>query len=60
MMEEQSLGAFRVLNGKGELVSKDAEFQAELLKQEGFDIDSSKNKLKVIDFKSHLTSGSNE
>ena len=60
MMEDQNSGAYRVINGKGELVAKDTEFQSALLKEDGLKIDSSKTKLKVVDFKNHLISGKNE
>ena len=51
---EKNTGAFKVLNGKGELVASDLELQAQLLTEEGFDIDHSKSKPKVINFKKHL------
>jgi alkylated DNA nucleotide flippase Atl1 len=54
MMEEKSSGAYKVLNGKGELVASDLELQVQLLKEEGFDIDNSKSKPKVVNFKEHL------
>jgi alkylated DNA nucleotide flippase Atl1 len=54
MMNEKNSGAFKVLNGKGELVASDPELQAELLKVEGFEIDDSKAKYKVKDFKNSL------
>lgn len=51
MMTEKSSGAYKVLNGKGELVAADLELQSELLKAEGFEIDFSKSKPKVVNFK---------
>ena len=54
MMSELKSGAYKVLNGNGELIANDVEFQAELLKGEGFDIDNSKPKLKVMGFKDYL------
>ena len=60
MMEEQNSGAYRVINGKGELVAKDIELQSALLKKDGLEIDHSKAKLKVVDFKNHLKSSNNE
>jgi len=54
MISEKNSGAFKVLNGKGELVASDLEFQVQLLKDEGFDIDYSKSKPKVVNFKEHL------
>lgn len=54
LMEDPSSSAYKMINGKGELVSKDAEFQAELLKQDGFVVDDSKAKFKVKDYKEYL------
>ena len=54
LINEKNTGAFKVLNGKGELVASDLELQAQLLKEEGFDIDNSKSKPKVVNFKQHL------
>ena len=54
MMSEKSSGAYKVLNGKGELVASDLELQTELLKAEGFEIDSSKSKPKVNNFKDFI------
>jgi alkylated DNA nucleotide flippase Atl1 len=54
MIGEKNSGAFRVLNGKGELVASDLELQVQLLKEEGFDIDNSKSKPKVVNFKEYL------
>ena len=54
LMGEKNSGAFKVLNGKGELVASDLELQVQLLKEEGFDIDNSKSKPKVVNFKQHL------
>lgn len=51
MMSEKNSGAYKVLNGKGELVASDLELQTELLKAEGFEIDNSKSKPKVSNFK---------
>ncbi|NVK48985.1 MAG: hypothetical protein HWE09_04415 [Cyclobacteriaceae bacterium] len=55
MMEEKNSGAYKVLNGKGELVASDVELQAELLKSDGFEIDSSKAKPKVVNFKDKIS-----
>ena len=54
LMQEQSSGAYRVLNGKGELIAADPELQAELLQHDGFEIDHSKSKPMVKDFKNYL------
>jgi len=54
MMNEKNSGAYKVLNGKGELVASDFELQAELLKAEGFEIDNSKSKPKVSNFKDFI------
>jgi hypothetical protein len=54
LMSEKSSGAYKVLNGKGELVAADLELQAELLREDGFDIDNSKSKPKVVNFKDHI------
>ena len=54
MIEEKSSGAFKVVNGKGELVASDFELQAELLKSEGFEVDFSKAKPKVNSFKEFI------
>lgn len=54
MMEEKSSGAYHVLNGKGELIASDLELQAELLAADGFDLDRSKRKPRVKDFKNFL------
>lgn len=54
MIQEKSSGAFRVLNGKGELIASDVELQAELLKGEGFEIDNSRSKPKVSNFKEFI------
>ena len=54
MIQEKSSGAFRVLNGKGELIASDLELQAELLKGEGFEIDNSRSKPKVSNFKEFI------
>ena len=54
LMGEKNSGAFKVLNGKGELVASDLELQVQLLKEEGFEIDHSKSKPKVVNFKEHL------
>ena len=54
MMEKKNTGAYKVLNGKGELVASDVELQSELLKSEGFEIDSSKSKPKVVNFKDKI------
>jgi alkylated DNA nucleotide flippase Atl1 len=55
MMEEKNSGAYKVLNGKGELVASDVELQSELLKSDGFEIDSSKAKPKVVNFKDKIS-----
>ena len=55
MMEEKNSGAYKVLNGKGELVASDVELQSELLKSDGFEIDSSKSKPKVVNFKDKIS-----
>jgi alkylated DNA nucleotide flippase Atl1 len=54
IMNEKGSGAFKVLNGKGELVASDLELQTELLQEEGFGVDNSKSKPKVRDFKSFI------
>ena len=54
MISEKNSGAFKVLNGNGELVAADLELQEQLLKEEGFNIDNSKSKPKVVNFKEHL------
>jgi len=54
MISEKNSGAFKVLNGKGELIASDLELQVQLLKEEGFDIDNSKSKPKVVNFQEHL------
>jgi alkylated DNA nucleotide flippase Atl1 len=54
MMKEKNSGAYKVLNGKGELVASDVELQAEHLKSDGFEIDSSKAKPKVVNFKDKI------
>ena len=54
MMSEKNSGAYKVINGKGELISSDLELQAELLKTDGFEIDNSTSKPKVVDFKKFI------
>ena len=54
LIKEKNTGAFKVLNGKGELVAIDLELQAQLLKEVGFEIDHTKSKPKVVNFKEHL------
>jgi len=54
MISDKNSGAFKVLNGKGELVASDRELQAELLKSEGFEVDFSKAKPKVNNFKTFI------
>lgn len=54
MMEEKSSGAYKVLNGKGELIASDLELQSALLMADGFKIDRSKPKPKVGQFKNYL------
>jgi alkylated DNA nucleotide flippase Atl1 len=53
-MKEKSSGAYRVLNGKGELIAADIELQAELLKAEGHGIETDKTKSKVANFKNKI------
>jgi hypothetical protein len=54
MIHGKSSGAYKVLNGKGELIALDVELQTELLKSDGFEIDSSKSKPKVVNFKDKI------
>lgn len=54
MLHEKSSGAYRVLNGKGELIASDLELQAELLNTDGFEIDNTKSKPKVINYKDFI------
>jgi hypothetical protein len=54
MISEKNSGAFKVLNGKGELIAADHELQAELLQSEGFEVDFSKVKPKVNSFKEFI------
>lgn len=54
MIHEKISGAYKVLNGKGELIGSDLELQAELLKEQGFELDRSKAKAKVAGFKQYL------
>ncbi|WP_159948254.1 hypothetical protein [Polaribacter septentrionalilitoris] len=54
LISDKNSGAFKVLNGKGELVASDRELQAELLKSEGFEVDFSKTKPKVKNFKEFI------
>jgi hypothetical protein len=54
LMDEHSSSAYRVVNGKGELISKDVELQAELLKGDAFAVDDSRPKFKVRNFKEYL------
>jgi hypothetical protein len=54
MIYEKSSGAYKVLNGKGELIASDLELQAGLLKSEGFEVDFSKSKPKVSNFKDFI------
>lgn len=54
MISEKNSGAFKVLNGKGELVASDLELQAGLLKSKGFEVDFSKSKPKVSNFKDFI------
>ena len=54
MMSDTSSGAFKVVNGKGELIASDRELQAELLKSEGFEVDYSKTKPRVTNFKDFI------
>lgn len=56
MMAEKGSGAYKVLNGNGELIASDLELQSELLKADGHNIDTTKLKLKVIDFKQKILS----
>ena len=54
MMEEKNSGAYKVLNGKGELIASNVELQSELLKSDGFEIGLSKSKPKVSNFKDFI------
>jgi hypothetical protein len=54
MIGDKNSGAFKVLNGNGELVASDLELQSALLKEAGFSIDTSKAKPKVVNFKEYL------
>jgi hypothetical protein len=54
MIEANSLIASRVVNGKGELITKDPFKQLGLMNPELFEMDESGNKVKVKDFKKHL------
>ena len=54
MMNEKNSGAYKVLNGKGELIALDLELQTELLKSDGFEIDYTKSKPKVVNFKNFI------
>lgn len=54
MILEKSSGAYRVLNGKGELIASDPELQSMLLNADGFEIDLSKSKPKVQQFNNYL------
>ena len=54
MIEANSLIASRVVNGKGELITKDPYKQLGLMNPELFEMDESGNKIKVKDFKKHL------
>ena len=44
----------RYCNGKGELVASDIELQAELLRADDFDMDNSKTKPKVVNFRNFI------
>jgi hypothetical protein len=55
MIHEKSSGAYKVLNGKGELIASEVELQSELLKSDGFEIDSSRSKPKVVNFKDKIS-----
>lgn len=50
MMDQTDHPSWRVVNGKGELISKDPETQAQLLTQSGFTIDKAGKKWKVENF----------
>ena len=54
LMDEPSSSAYKMINGKGELISRDVESQAELLKEDGFVVDNSKSKFKIKDYKEYL------
>lgn len=54
LVEEKNSGAYKVLNGNGELIASDLELQSELLMADGFEIDRSKTKPKVEHFKNYL------
>ena len=54
LMMESNSGAYKVINGKGELVASDLDLQAELLEADGFEVDRSAAKPKVKEFKQHL------
>jgi len=54
MMSEKNSCAYKALNGNGELVASDLELQTALLKAEGFEIDHSKSKPKVSNFKDFI------
>lgn len=56
IMVEKSSGAYKVLNGNGELIATDVELQGELLKAEGHVIEVNKEKYKVADFKDKIQS----
>jgi len=54
MMDSNSTLASRVVNRKGELITKDPYKQLGLMNTGRFEIDESGNKLKVKDFKKYL------
>ena len=54
MMNEKNSGAYKVLNGNGELIALNLELQTELLKSDGFEIDYTKSKPKVVNFKNFI------
>jgi alkylated DNA nucleotide flippase Atl1 len=54
LMSDSNSGAYKVINGKGELVASDLNLQAELLEADGFEIDHSAAKPKVKNFKQYL------
>ena len=54
LMKEELPQSFHVINGKGELVGSDLAAQSNVLLAEGFELDTSKTKPKVKDFKSFL------
>lgn len=58
MIDADSMIASRVVNGKGELITKDPNKQLDLMNKGQFEIDESGKKLKVKDFKKYLNNPS--